>query len=177
MVFTDPYNSIQNTGNITINSAQYHSDSLNINLFSPGDVDANQLREEFGPDFPVPVAVIDTISADFQIFWDAVPAKFIAAGLFAEPPDIKTIDGNAITNSGKCVWLWNNGFGTGSSGQIAFDDGRSIASISNGEPVYANTLHSLQKGKTYFLMMWAWNSDATRIIYSSKLIRISIKAP
>jgi hypothetical protein len=173
----DPFNSIQNTNTITIPNYSYLSDSLGTTVTVLGDVEANQMKEVFGPDLPVPIPYNDTLSADFQVLWLPVKAKFIAAAVFKKEPDIKTIEGNGINNSADCVWLWNNGMGTGTTNQIGFDDGKSISGIVNGEPAYSNELVPLTKGKTYYLMMWAWNDDATKIEFSSKLIRIVIKAP
>ena len=172
----DPFNSIQNTSTISIPNYSYLSDSLGTTIKVLGDAAANQLKEHYGPDLPVPIAYIDTLSADFQIQWIPVQAKFIAAGVFSKQPDIKTIDGNGINNSADCIWLWNNAMGTGTTNLIAFNDGRSVSGISNGQPVYYNDLKPMEKGKTYYLMMWAWNDDATKIEFSSKLIRILIRA-
>ena len=172
----DPFNSISNTASIKMVSVPYTSANLGIDLRTPGDDNANELREEFGAEVPVPSPVTDSLSDDFEIEWQQVKAKFIAAGVFSKPPDIGIIDGNIINNSNDCVWLWNSGFGTGNSNHIAFDDGRSAIGISNGQPVYSNTLLPLTKGKRYYLMLWAWNDDATRIEFSSKLIIIYIRA-
>lgn len=173
----DPFNAISNTASIKLISVPYTSSNLGIQLFTPGDENANELREELGPDLPVPVSAVDTLSDDFEIEWQQVKAKFVAAGIFSKPPDVGTIDGNVINNSDDCVWLWNSGFGTGNSNHIAFDDGKSVSGISNGQPVYTSTLVPLTKGKKYYLMLWAWNDDATRIEYSSKLIVLYIKMP
>ncbi len=172
----DPFNSISNTASIKMVSVPYTSANLGIDLRTPGDDNANELREEFGAEVPVPSPVTDSLSDDFEIEWQQVKAKFIAAGVFSKPPDIGIIDGNIINNSNDCVWLWNSGFGTGNSNHIAFDDGRSVIGISNEQPVYSNTLLPLTKGKRYYLMLWAWNDDATRIEFSSKLIIIYIRA-
>jgi hypothetical protein len=173
----DPFNAISKTSSIKLISVPYSSANLGITLLTPGDDDANELREELGPDLPVPVSAVDTLSDDFEIEWQPVNAKFVAAGIFSKPPDVGTIDGNVINNSNDCVWLWNSGFGTGNSNHIAFDDGKSVSGISNGQPVYAGTLVPLTRGKKYYLMLWAWNDDATRIEYSSKLAVLYIKIP
>jgi hypothetical protein len=173
----DPFNSISNTATIKLVSVPYSSANLGITLHTPADDNANELEERFGPDLPVPAPHIDTLSDDFEIEWEGVKAKFVAAGVFSKPPDVGTIDRNVINNSNECVWLWNTGFGTGNGNHIAFDDGKSVSGISNGQPVYSNTLVPLTKGKRYYLMLWAWNDDATRIEFSSKLIILYIKTP
>lgn len=171
---TDAFNAIPNTGSILIPPYSYtlpNGTSLEVT----GDDGANLFKEEYGAEPPVLIPVIDSLTADFTIRWTPVPTRFVAAGIFRKVPATSNPDKNSINNTDDCVWLWNNAMGTGSNGNITYDNGKSVDSIVDGNPVFESTLLPLQPGTLYYLMLWAWNEDATKIIYSSKVIRLIIK--
>jgi hypothetical protein len=171
---TDAFNAIPNTGSIRIPAYSYlPAGAAPVNV--KGDAGANQFKEEYGADPPVLIPVIDTLTADFEVQWTPVPSRFIAAGIFRKIPATSNPDKNSINNTADCVWMWNNAMGTGNNGAIRYTDGRSVDAIVNGNPVYENALQPLQPGVVYYFMLWAWNEDATKIIYSSRVIRILIK--
>ena len=171
---TDVYNAIANTGTIVIGSYTY-IDSAGSTISVKGDGSANELREATNPDYPNPPPFIDTLTSDFTLKWTEVPARFIAAGVFTEVPSTSTPDKNSINNTDDCVWLWYFGNGEGSKTSCTYSHGRSVSAIEDGEPVYEPVNTELEAGRLYYVILWAWNEDATKILYSSKVIRIVIK--
>lgn len=167
-------NALIDTKNIEIPSYSYHSEDLNLDVSVSGDEGANQLRTEFSPEFPTPVTVYDTLSADFAIRWNSIPPRFISIGLFDANPTINTADGLQITNTDNCVWLWNSGMDFNATGEVTFKNGRSVKSVSGSQITFEDDLLPLDVAKNYALIIWAWNEDATKIEYSSRLIRIRI---
>jgi len=119
----------------------------------PGAIDVHLVFPERG-------SIIQTNTPQFV--WEGPNNKITMLGLFNRPIEINS-DGS-IQNITDMVWVWHSGLGNGRIGNVYFEDGRAIngnniTNVSNPTP--------LERGRTYFWVVWAWSDTGLELTHSS----------
>lgn len=94
--------------------------------------------------------------------WTATGNKYVMLGLFSRPVILQN---NSIQNNTDLIWVWHSGIGKGREGDVAFNDGLKVI---NGNLDGAVTPTPLDRGRTYYLAIWAWDEEGLEITNSSK---------
>jgi hypothetical protein len=108
-------------------------------------------------------AIPDTFDSKPLIRWDSMGFKILTAAIFSSPIIVVN---EVIKNSNDIIWEWNSGmkYGNGREGTVKYIEGKSVFNKTvdyNNEPV------PLEKG-LYYWAVWGWNSEGTKILYSSR---------
>lgn len=124
--------------------------SSNESLFSPSNI--------ITVSQPINGALLTSNTPQFT--WTPTHKKYVMLGLFSQQI---TIQGNSINNTDKVIWVWYSGLG-GGEGDISYLNG---VSIINGDFNQQVSPIPLQKGKSYYYAVWAWDDQAKTITDSS----------
>jgi hypothetical protein len=102
--------------------------------------------------------------------WDSLGIKILSTAIFTSPIVIKD---NVIKNSSDIVWEWNSGmkYGDGRDGTVKYFEGKSVI---NKTVDYNNDPSPLKSG-VYYWAVWGWNSEGTKILYSSRQMNFYVK--
>lgn len=102
--------------------------------------------------------VIDDDTPNFS--WQMDAANIVALGVFNKRIIIRN---NEITNKEDLVYFWHSGMSAGRPGSIEYNDGRRYI---DGELEQSEIPSALERGKTYFWSVWAWDNEGLSVTQS-----------
>jgi len=111
---------------------------------------------------------IDTVNKRPKIKWDTIDSPLTIVTISTDSLIVKS---NRIINIEAIIWLWHNGLKNGKNGNISFYNG---CNVINGKIQYTEAPIDLEKGKLYFLNIWAFDYFGKKIKYSSKQKKIFV---
>jgi parallel beta-helix repeat protein len=164
----DPFNFVPSTS---------CSDGNNIVVQGSGNIIYRFIPKQFIPSFQNTVLIdqieprfgefINTTTPDF--FWTGTTTEIQFIAVFTKPPQIRE---SGISNVSDIIWTWNPGLGTGSIGSVEFKDGGSPMT----EDLFkVEAFEGLDKGRTYYWIVWQWNEEGLVIDRSSQIGYFSVR--
>ncbi len=94
--------------------------------------------------------------------WTSTGAAYVFLGIFVKPAKWQN---NSFTNTEDIIWIWHSGMTSGMDGDVRFYDGRNILS---GDILQTSSPTPLQRGRTYYWVVWTWDQQGIKIIKSSQ---------
>ncbi|MFI5172664.1 MAG: hypothetical protein ACHQFW_09745 [Chitinophagales bacterium] len=137
-----------------------------------GDSSYYLFTSPLSADVPVPQNDFSTFSQHFEIHWASTSIKELTVGIFTNPILTNDDSPREILNPQDMVWMWNTGMGE-DDGVINYSEGSSVSVEPDGTINFLPQ-HLLQVGATYYLGMWGYNDEATKVIYSSRQIELKV---
>lgn len=143
----------ENIANTGTGDLLFQFSSISDNPLFPGVIEIPLV-------FPEKGIILQTNTPQFV--WEAPKNEITMLGVFNRPIEINS-DGS-ILNITDLVWVWHSGLGNGRIGNVFFNDGRSI----NGDDITSVTNPiPLERGRTYFWAVWAWDDFGLDLTHSS----------
>jgi len=105
-------------------------------------------------------AIISTDEPRFA--WIASGNSLVFSGVFNKPISFQN---NTIVNNADLVWVWHSGLDRGREGDVSFYEG---VNVLNGELDNSTQPVPLEKGRSYYWAVWAWDEDGLKITHSSE---------
>jgi hypothetical protein len=106
-------------------------------------------------------AIPDTFDSQPLIKWDSIKLNVISVSIFTSPVSVAD---NKIKNSNEIIWQWNSGMKFDKISSIKYLEGKNVL---NNIVDYDHLPNPLKPG-IYYWAVWGWNSEGTRILYSSR---------
>ena len=94
--------------------------------------------------------------------WVAPNSPLTVAAIFQNKIDVSA--NGKITNTSDIVWLWHSGLSSGRAGAVEYSEGKSV---NDDDLVNVSDPVPLEKGRTYYWIVWAWDSEGKHVKYSS----------
>jgi hypothetical protein len=112
-------------------------------------------------------SVVDTLSNQPVLAWEAVNNELVCVGIFTEPIEVN----EGMIDYNPNIWRWNSGMAAEDSNSIAYSEG-SFVQIGKLVPGLM-PMDTLTSGH-YYWAVWGWNSSGTKILYSSRQLEFYV---